>query len=197
MLMPILASFNINVCFKALGDGDTSGFETFFEAYKKRVFGVALKMLKSETEAEEIVQEVFLSIWQSRARLGDINDPEAYLFTITYNAIYSQLRKISRNLQLINRVVQQITEKQNSAEEVIAAHETDRMIREALLHLPPQQRTIYELNKLQGLSYHEIAECMHLSQNTVRNHLSVATKTIRGILKKWVTFFIFISDLLL
>ncbi len=69
MLMTIADFFDIKLCFKALGEGDFSHFGTFFETYKKRVFSVALKMLKCETEAEEIVQEVFLSIWQSRARL--------------------------------------------------------------------------------------------------------------------------------
>lgn len=183
--MPIVACFNIETCFHALANGDTSGFESFFESYKKKVFSVALKMLKSDTDAEEIVQEVFLSIWQSRARLGEVNDPEAYLFTITYNAVYKHLRKISQNLRLVNAVIKRISESQNSTEETITAHETDRIIREALLQLPPQQRTIYELNKLHGLSYHEIAENMHLSRNTVRNHISVATKTIREILEKW------------
>ncbi len=188
--MSNLAHFDIKIFFKSLGDGDTDGFETFFETYKKKVFGVAFKMLKSETEAEEIVQEVFLSIWQSRDKLYNVNDPEAYFFTITYNAIYSQLKRVSRNLQMVDAVVKQITERQYSVEEAIAAFETDKLIREALRQLPPQQRTVYELNKLQGLSYHEISECMNLSQNTVRNHLSVATKTVRGILKKWVLFLV-------
>lgn len=188
--MPIQSDFNIKLFFISLPQGDGSGFEDFFETYKERIFRTALKMLKSETDAEEIVQDVFLSIWQSRSKLDEINDPEAYLFTITYNAIYTRLKKIAQNRQLLHSVVQTIALKQNNTEETIAAHENERLIQEALRSLPAQQRTVYELNKLAGLSYHEIAERLQLSQNTVRNHLSAATKTVRMILRRWTIPFL-------
>ncbi len=181
---------DITACFQALAKGDLNVFEAFFEAYKKRVFGVALKMLKSPSEAEDIVQEVFLSIWQLRARLDGIHDPEAYLFTITHNTIYTHLRKASRNEQLLNAILYYIAQKQNTTEETVAAHEAAKLIREAVQQLSPQQRTIFELSKQEGLSYHEIAERMQISQNTVRNHLAVAVKTVRTLLKKWAVPFI-------
>ncbi len=190
--MPVQNTFDIKVCFKTLAAGDAREFEFFFETYKKRVFGVALRLLKSEIDAEETVQEVFLSIWQSRTKLSEVLDPEAYLFTITYHTIYSQLRKISRNQHLVNSIAQRMEKQgQNTTEETMAAHESTRLIHEALGQLPAQQRTIYELNKLKGLSYQEISERMDISLHTVRNHLFVATKTIRTILKKWQVFFFF------
>jgi RNA polymerase sigma-70 factor (ECF subfamily) len=181
---------DITACFQTLAKGDLNVFEAFFEAYKKRVFGVALKMLKSPTEAEDIVQEVFLSIWQSRAGLDKINDPEAYLFTITHNTIYTHLRKASRNEQLLNAILYYIAQKQNTTEETVAAHEAGKLIREAVQQLSPQQRTVFELRKQEGLSYNEIAARMQISQNTVRNHLSIAVKTVRSHLKKWVLLFV-------
>ena len=187
----------ITACFQSLAKGDLGAFEAFFEAYKKRVFGVALKMLKSSVEAEDIVQEVFLSIWQSRARLDKINDPEAYLFTITHNAIFTRLKKASRDQKLLNTVLHHIALKQNITEETIAAHETDKLISETIQQLPPQQRTVYELSKLEGLSYNEIAERMHLPPNTVRNHLAESMKTIRIVLKKWSVFIVAATGLLL
>jgi RNA polymerase sigma-70 factor (family 1) len=185
-----LYDVNIRECFQALAKGDSGVFEILFESYKKRVFGVALKILKSQADAEEIVQNVFLSIWQSRARLDNINDPEAYLFTITYNAIHSHFKKASRNEQLLNAILWHIAKKQSTTEEAVAARETSKMIQKAIRQLPPQQRAIFELNRDQGLSYHEIAEHMHISQNTVRNHLSVALKTIQTVLEKWALPFV-------
>jgi len=181
---------NIQECFQRLAKGDVGMFEALFEAYNKRVFGVALKMLKSPTEAEEIVQEVFLSIWQSRERLNKINNPEAYLFTITHNAIYTHLKKASRNEQLLNVILRHIARKQNITEEAVAARETERLISEAIQQLPQQQRTVFELSKQGGLTYHEIAELMHISPNTVRNHLSESMKAIRIVLKKWTIYII-------
>ena len=191
-----LCHIDIKECFQAFAKGDISVFEVFFEAYKKRIFGVALKMLKSPAEAEDIVQEVFLSLWQSRAGLDKINDPEAYLFTITHNAIYTHLRKASRNEQLLNAILYYIAQKQNTTEQTVAAHEADKLIREAVQQLSPQQRTVFELRKQEGLSYDEIAERMHISRNTVRNHLAVAVKTMRTILKKWALFFVAVLALL-
>jgi RNA polymerase sigma-70 factor (ECF subfamily) len=62
--------YDMREYFQRLARGDASAFETIFELYKKRVFGVALKMLKSETDAEEVVQDVFLSIWLAKRNLG-------------------------------------------------------------------------------------------------------------------------------
>lgn len=182
--MPVHDLYDIKEYFQSLARGDASAFEIIFEFYKKRVFGVALKMLKSETEAEEIVQDVFLSIWLAKAKLGNINDPEAYLFTITYNTIYTRLKKASHNQELLNTIIHHFVQIQNTTDETIAAHETGKLINEAIQQLPPQQRAVYELSKQEGLSYDEIAERMHLSKNTVRNHLSEAMKTIRTFLKK-------------
>lgn len=182
--MSVHGLYEIKQCFQSLAIGDTDAFGTIFERYKKRVFAVALKMLKSETEAEEIVQDVFLSIWLSKEKLSNIDDPEAYLFTITYNTIYAYLKKASRNKQLLNSIIGHLTQIQNVTDETIALHETGKLIYEAVQQLPLQQRTVYVLCKQEGLSYDEIAEHMHLSRNTVRNHLAEAMKTIRAFLKK-------------
>ncbi|RNI33600.1 RNA polymerase sigma-70 factor [Hanamia caeni] len=189
--------YDMREYFQRLAKGDASAFETIFELYKRRVFGVALKMLKSETDAEEVVQDVFLSIWLAKRNLGQVNEPEAYLFTITYNTIYSRLKKASHNQELLNTIIQHLTEIQNTTAETIAARETGKLINEAIQQLPPQQRTVYELSKQEGLKYDEIAELMHLSKNTVRNHLSEAMKTIRTFLKKTEMLFMSLVILLI
>jgi RNA polymerase sigma-70 factor (family 1) len=186
--------YDIKELFNRLAKGNESAFEIVFELYKKRVFSVALKMLKSEIEAEEIVQEVFLSIWHAKARLDDINDPEAYLFTITYNTIYTHLKKASRNRQVLDAIIFNLSEIQNTTGDTIAGNETGKLIKEAIERLSPQQRTVYELSKQDGLSYDQIAEQMNISRNTVRNHLAEAMKTIRIFLKK--TDMLFMSSIL-
>lgn len=176
---------DIKAWFQALSAGDLNMFEFIFQAYKERAFGVAIKILKSPTEAEDIVQEVFLAVWQSRVRLNEIYDPEAWLFTITYNAVYTRLRKAARNQEIIDNIIYYISRKQNLTEEVVATHEMNQLVQEALGQLSPQQRTVYELSKEEGLSYHEIADHLHISKNTVRNHLASAIKTVRAYLRKW------------
>jgi len=182
--------YNIKQLFSKLGNGDDSAFKTIFELYKKKVFLVGLKMLKSDSAAEEIVQDVFLCIWTAKGRMAAINDPEAYLFTITYNTIYAHLKRTSRNQELLNTLLRRLTEIQNTTEDTIAANETSKLIHQAIQQLSPQQRTVYQLNKQEGLSYEEIAEHMKISRNTVRNHLAEAMKAIRLFLKKTALLFI-------
>ncbi len=182
--MPVQDLYYIKGLFNSLAKGDERAFATIFELYKKKVFSVALKMLKSEAEAEEIVQDVFLSIWMAKARLDAINDPEAYLFTITYNTIYTHLKKASRNRQLLNTIINHLAQIQNTTEDTVTANETGKLIHKAIQQLSPQQQTVYQLSKQEGLSYDEIAERMNISRNTVRNHLAEAMKTIRAFLKK-------------
>lgn len=195
--MPVRELYDIKEYFQSLAKGDADAFKMIFDLYKKRVFGVALRMLKSETEAEEMVQEVFLSVWLAKAKLSQVDDPEAYLFTIAYNTIYAHLKKASRNRHLLSTIIDHLTEIQNTTEETVTALETQGLINEAIQHLPPQQRTVYQLSKQEDLSYEEIAERMHLSRNTVRNHLAEAMKTIRVFLKKATVLFILMVIILL
>lgn len=195
--MPVHDLYDIKECFQRLANEDASAFSTIFELYKKRVFGVSFKMLKTEIEAEEIVQDVFLSIWMAKGRLADIHDPEAYLFTITYNTIYTHLKKISSNQKLLNTLISHLTQIQNTTEETIAANETQKLIHDAIQLLPPQQRMVYQLSKQEGLSYDDIAERMHIARNTVRNHLAEAMKTVRAFLKKTTVLFMSLVVLLI
>lgn len=183
--------FDLGELFTRIANGDEKSFSTLFDLYKKKVYSTALKMLKSESESEEIVQEVFISLWKVRNKLGDVTNPEGYIFTITYNTVYSHLRKISQQQELLEGVILRVVSKQNTTLETIAANETSKLIYEALQKLPPQQRKIYDLARHDEMSYDDIASELGLSKNTVRNHLAEAMKSIRYILKKHITSIFF------
>lgn len=187
--MAIYDLYDLRRYFQGIASGDENSLGVVFNLFKKRVYSVALKMLKSEVEAEEIIQEVFLSLWRSRSSLGLVENPENYIFTITYNIIYAHLKNIARNRELINGIILQFTEVQNTTEETIAVNETSKLIHDAYQKLPLQQRMVYDLNKKKNLSYEEIATELGLSKNTVRNHLAEARKSIRRFLKNHLSVF--------
>lgn len=189
--MPVYQLSDISECFQRLAMGDEDAFKTIFECYRKKVFGVAIRMLKDETEAEEIVQEVFLAIWMAKERLGNIRDPEAYLFTMAYNAIYASLKKSSRDRKMVEAIINRMKQSQETTDEMVIANETTQLINDAIKRLPEQQRMVYQLSKVADLSYDEIADQMHISRNTVRNHLAEAMKSIRVFLKKTALLFCF------
>ncbi|HUN04699.1 MAG TPA: RNA polymerase sigma-70 factor [Niabella sp.] len=190
--MAIYDIYDLKRNFKEVAGGSEKALAVLYNLYGKKVYAVALKFLKSPVEAEEIIQEVFLALWKSKENLKHVENPEGYIFTIVHNTIYAHLKKISQNRILLDAVIQRFTEYRNTTEDIVVGNETNRLINEASMKLPAQQRMVYELSKLQNLSYDEIAEKMGLSKNTVRNHLAEAMKSIRSYIKKHVSLIPFI-----
>lgn len=177
-------------CFRKIAKGDELAFSTVFEQFKNKVFAVGMKLLKSEVEAEEVVQEVFTRLWNSRENLADVAKPEAYIFTVAYNAVYQHLKRISRDREALDEVILWMSLKQNTTQDMVAANETSRLIYEAVQQLPSRQRMVYVLSKQKDLSYEEIARRMDISTNTVRNHLAQAMKALRKTVRRHLTLFL-------
>lgn len=162
--------------------GDEVAFRTLFDAYKGRFFAVALKMTRSASMAEEMVQETFLKIWQSKAHLATVEKPDAYFFTILYRQVFKHFKKIALERRLL-KLIAESPEFQNVTDETVLAKETSRIINEAVSKLPPRQQLIFKLSKQEGLSRDQIAERLQISPNTVRNNLADAFKFIKAYMK--------------
>src|SRR6476661_392324 len=94
---------NYNALFEAIARGEETAFKNLFDAYKTKIYAVALKWTKSSFAAEEITQEVFISIWTSRAKLPAINDPPAYLYTTIYNKVSRHLKKEANQSRILQQ----------------------------------------------------------------------------------------------
>src|SRR5690349_19565249 len=140
-----------------LAQGNEFSFTLLFDHYRGRIFSVALKFLKSRELAEEVVQEVFLKIWSRREDLTRVLDFEAYLFTVARNLIFDLIKDIAKETttrnDFINRIQQTISADQDLIEEQYHA-----LLNEAVRQLPPQQKQIFRLAKMEGLSHQAIAE---------------------------------------
>lgn len=166
------------VLLRQIADGDEKAFRILFYHYKDRFYSVVLKMSRSGDTAEEIVQEVFIKIWEQRASLIEINNPDAYFFTVIYRRVFDHYKKIALERKLL-KVISEFPTFQNITDETVLANESERLVKEAVTKLPPQQQLIFKLSKHQGMSREQIAEQLHLSPNTVRNHMAEAIKFIR------------------
>lgn len=163
---------------RQIATGDEGAFRVIFDRYKDRFYSVVLKMTRSDNVAEEMVQEIFLKIWQNRASLSDINSPDSYFFTVLYRQVFRHYKKLALEQKLLKLISESPTF-QNITDEVVLAHESERLINEAITKLPPQQQLVFKLSKQDGLSREQIAEKLHISPNTVRNHLADAIKSIK------------------
>ncbi len=161
-----------------LKEGDAKAFDLLFGRYAKRLYGFAAGYLKSKEEAEEIVQEVFLKIWENRIELSAQKSLESYLFTIARNGILNTIRKSKSEKVYLNYA------KLNPSKDVLLDKELDFRELEKAYHivieqLPPRRKEIYLLSKAQSLSNAEIASKLNISVKTVENQMTSALAEIR------------------
>lgn len=166
---------------KLIAAGNERAFRIFFEKYKDRFYAAALKMTASDSVAEEMVQDIFIKIWQRREYLTDIENLDAYLFTTLYNQVYKYYKKQALDRKLL-KLISQSPNFHNITEEMVLLRESEKLINEAVAKLPTQQQTVFKLSKQEGLSRDQISKHLNISPNTVRNHLADATKFIRNYL---------------
>ena len=170
---------NETALFHQLAGGSEEAFEVIFSLYRDRLFRFAFKMIKSSEEADELVQETFVKLWEGRALLSSVNTPENYIFCIIRNKAIDRIRKISLDSRLREQVWKRIEDARCNTEEILFAEDTNQLIQEAFEKLSPQRKVVFKLSRLDGLNHEEIAVQLHISENTVKNHLVSSLRFIR------------------
>lgn len=161
-----------------LQKGDIEAFNVVFEKYGSRLFGFAFKYLKSKEEAEELVQDVFLKVWENRKNLKKEYSLKSYLFTISYHGICKFFRRKELNDKLKEEIVQ-TRETAENPKDRIDYQSTLEQIEKVIEKLPSKQKVAFEKSRKEGKSTREIAKEMKLSPGTVDNYISAALKFIK------------------
>jgi RNA polymerase sigma-70 factor (family 1) len=182
--------------FKQISAGDEQAFRSIFYLYKIPLFRVVIRLTKSKIIAEEIIQEIFLSLWVSREHLKSVNDPPSYIYRCLFNHISSYLKKEANHERILEAAIGGGQTSSDLTGQLVEEHETQRLIEQAVMLLPTQQNIVYRLSRQQGLSNNEIAEQLHVSQHTVKSHLSKAIWYIRSYLKNLATVIVLLKELL-
>jgi RNA polymerase sigma-70 factor (family 1) len=183
-------TYNEKELFLQIAAGDELAFQEIFNRYKIRLYSVAFKITRSEILAEEVMQEILMTIWLKRSLLPNIQKPSAYLFTMVYNSSYLHFKKRAVEESFKTKAIGRMMESCNETQELLDARESQNIIARAANQLPSQQQLIYNLSKEQGLNRQEIAERLGISPNTVRNHLNEALKSIRIYFQEAVGLFV-------
>lgn len=165
-------------------EGDQVAFTSIFDHYSPRIFAFVSKMTKSQTEAEDITQEIFLKLWASRKKFPEIKSYNSYIFTMAFNYTINYIKRNNWKTGKLCLVKNDLSDHSNITEETIDFNESNLLVQQAVQKLPPQKKIIYKLNREQGLTLEQIAEKMNLSRNTVRNHLVEAISFIRTYIKQ-------------
>ncbi len=165
--------------FARMAGGDEAAFGVIFFHYTAQIKPFIVSLTRSESAAEEIVQELFLSLWLHRATLAEVENHRAYIFTASNNRVYTWLKKRARELRLQGEPGVDLPDPGSGPEESVDLKQSLAIIEEAVEGLPPQKKLIWRLSRGEGLSHAEIASKLGLSKNTVKNHLVVAIRLIR------------------
>jgi RNA polymerase sigma-19 factor, ECF subfamily len=168
------------ILFAAIARGDQGAFAQLFKRYDKRIHFFALRMIKDDTLAEEITQEIFIKLWEKRSTLPEIDNPEAYILTIAANHTLNYIKKYLSAQKTLDRLAEMMREKfEADADELLLLHDSEAAVNQAIQKLPERQKQVYLLSREEGLDYEEIAKILHISRHTVRNHLVEALRSIR------------------
>lgn len=170
---------NERLVLQQLAEGDESAFVEVFNHYRRQIFKVAFLYTKTESIAEEIVQEVFLKVWQNREKLPTIERFQDWLFIIGRNLITSHIRGMARDHKMRSQWTSERPQLDKEADERMHAKEIGNLLREAVDTLSPQQQAVFRLAKDEMLTYEAIAQRLGISPHTVRTHMSRALETLR------------------
>ncbi|MBB1139119.1 RNA polymerase sigma factor [Myroides sp. WP-1] len=170
------------VLFQEIAQGNRLAFEQFYVKYYQYLCRFALSYEKETYLVEEKVSDVFYYIWQKREELGKIQNPKVYVFTMTKNMLFQQ-KKSTRRLR-VDLEFEAVEHKHyvSAIEEDIIQSEQEADLRQALLQIidkiPPKSRRIFEMSRIDGLKYQQIATILDLSVKTIESHMHIALKTI-------------------
>lgn len=154
--------------------------EKLYKEYRTFLYQFFLKHVKLPTLAEDLAQDVFIKFWQKRHQIRDIDNIDAWLYTLARNHLNDHYRRLATEKKYQAAVWQEMERRSNTVIRDIFHKELEAEIARLLDSLPPRQKEVYVLSREKGLSLEEIGQVLNLSPNTVKNHLVKALKYIRG-----------------
>jgi RNA polymerase sigma-70 factor, ECF subfamily len=184
-----------NQVLETIKSGNESAFEMIFKSYYQPLCRYAYTFLQDKEEAEEVVQSVFISLWEKRNALEIQTSFKAYLYRMVRNSCLNLIKheKVKQQHAAHELAVAEVS--YDSVSEKVNASELTLKISEAMKVLPEQCRLVFQLSRFEELKYQEIADQLQISVKTVENHMGKALKIMREQLKDYLPLFlIFMKD---
>jgi RNA polymerase sigma-70 factor (ECF subfamily) len=166
---------------RALSRGDQSAFQQVFDAWYIKLCQYAFTMVRDMDEAEDVVQSIFIKLWEKREELDIRQTIQSYLFKAVYHRCINVLEHRTIKLKYQDHETRDAFRQVQSPE--VFPQELEDNIKRAINTLPPQCRTIFTMSRFEEMRYAEIADKLKISVNTVENQISKALKILRSELK--------------
>jgi RNA polymerase sigma-70 factor (ECF subfamily) len=167
-------------------DGDMEAFRCLVEAHQARVVGTISKMLGSDAEAEDLAQQVFIRIWKSAPRYRPTAKFTTWLFRITRNLVFNELRRKRHFVDQADEMPEPAERRDQEPDKVLMEGELQSAIQNAIDQLPESQRLAIILRRYEGMAYEEIAAVMGTTVPAVKSILFRARAELRERLEKYL-----------
>lgn len=164
-------------------DGDVEAFKSIFTSHFNLIYHYVYKISKDHSLSQDIAQESFISLWTNRKAINVESSIESYLYRIAYNQFIDQYRKDLR-LQILKQDFYSYKISELIQEDKSQKNKKIKLLRKEIARLPPKCKEIFELAKVDGLKYTEIAAKLKVSIKTVENQMGIALMKLREALKK-------------
>lgn len=170
----------------AIRQGDEAAFERTFRQYYDRLCNYANSLLKEADEAEEVVQTVFLTIWEKRGDLEITLSLKSYLYRAVHNHCLNRFKHAAVREVHRDYTENFLAQSYESVTEVIHANELEQRIEAAVSSLPEQCQIAFRMSRFEELKYQEIADQLDISIKTVENQIGKALKILRSALADYL-----------
>ncbi len=168
----------------AIGKGDTTAMALLYERYWKVLYLSAWNILQDKYVAEDLVHDVFCSIWTRREELNKIEIPIAYLRRSIRFGVYNYIRNNKVRKEVFSNLSERLIGIDLSSEEIFERKEVTNQIENAINSLPTQCREVFILSRQNDLSHRQIADRLNISPKTVERHITLAFKKLRDYISK-------------
>ncbi len=169
-----------------VAQSSTYAFTQVYEFYRPRIYRVALKFLRSQEMSEEIVQDVFLKIWLKRTLMTDVLNFDSFIFSVTKHAVLDAMDKLAVEAKARKELSYELKLSKN-ADEALIEKQYDQVVWELVDQLPPQQKKIFRMVKVDCMSHEAIGRQLKLSKDTVKAHMKRALITLRAKLNRHIS----------
>jgi len=180
--------FDEALLIKGLQNDDKAAFEAIFHRFKKPLKAFALQELRSESLADDALQEIFVKLWVKRKSIDQEQSLRGFLFTCMKNHILNAIRSKKNEILKNSRFASEHSHTSNCTEHDVRSAELENGITELIQKLPELKRKILHLNIYSGWSKEQIAQELNISPTTVKIYLSQSSRQLRSLIEDQRTY---------
>lgn len=164
-----------------------AAFAEIYKRYWKKLFVVAVNKIDDFSEAEDLVQQLFVTLWERRSALEIVSSLSSYLAVAVKYRVFKSIARASRSIHFSSEDAagQTLEIADNSTQDWLEFQEVSARLNQLVISLPEKCRLVYQLTREQGYSQKQVAEALNISEKTVQAHMNRAYKTLKTGLKSF------------